>query len=421
MIPSPKHPIHGKIAQLDWRDREPADVFQRIAHLPGAIFLDSSGLGPVGNELSILTCEPEAVISGTLDQAEALRSWLEANAIPSAPDLGFPLGGAFGYIGYDGCFEFGLYRKLLAFRHQTGEWFDVGGLGQVIEQTPPPSNLIPAGKVSFEPEMERAEYCNLVRQAKDYIAAGDIYQVNITRRFQSKWEAGTCAYPFYEALRNASPAPFSAYLNLCNRQLLSSSPEQFLKMSGRGIQTRPIKGTRPRFRDPERDERSRYDLITSEKERAELIMITDLERNDLGQVCQFGSVQVTRLLELETYEHVFHLVSTVQGTLRDGMSQLDALRACFPGGSITGAPKKRSREIIDELEPIGRGAYTGAIGYFGLNGESQFNIAIRTAIAEGDRLHFHVGAGIVADSDPELEFDETRHKAEGFFQAARMR
>ena len=147
-------------------------------------------------------------------------------------------------------------------------------------------------------------------------------------------------------------------------------------------------------------------------------MITDLERNDLGQVCEFGSVRVSRLLELESYEHVFHLVSTVQGTLREDVDHLDALVACFPGGSITGAPKKRAREIIAELEPAPRGVYTGAIGYLGLNGESQFNIAIRTAVVERGGLHFHVGAGIVADSVPELEFEETRHKAEGFFRAA---
>tara|TARA_R110002096_G_scaffold173997_12_gene349652 strand:- start:23032 stop:23838 length:807 start_codon:yes stop_codon:yes gene_type:complete len=266
--------------------------------------------------------------------------------------------------------------------------------------------------------MGKAEFCRLVRKAKDYIAAGDIYQVNLTRRFQAPFPPDLDPFAFYEALRDASPAPFSAYLNLCNRQILSSSPEQFLKLSGRGIQTRPIKGTRPRFRDTERDERSRYDLITSEKERAELIMITDLERNDLGQVCEFGSVQASRLLELETYEQVFHLVSTVQGRLKSEINHVNALKACFPGGSITGAPKKRAREIIAELEPIERGVYTGTIGYFGLNGESQFNIVIRSAVRENETLHFHVGAGIVADSEPELEFEETRHKAEGFFQAS---
>ncbi|MEM1293880.1 MAG: aminodeoxychorismate synthase component I [Verrucomicrobiota bacterium] len=402
-------------AQLDWPDVTPVDVFSRIADEPGAIFLDSSGLGQLGDEISIIAFEPEQVIRGTVEETGALESWLNTNAIPSAPDVGFPLGGAFGTISYSGEFEFGLYHRLLVFRHRTSEWFDVGGIASRIPNTSFSKTFT---RVDFEPEMGAAEFCALVRRAKEYIAAGDIYQVNLTRRFMAQCPATFDPFPFYEALRNASPAPFSAYLNLCNRQILSSSPEQFLKLSGRGIQTRPIKGTRPRYRDPERDERSRYDLITSEKERAELIMITDLQRNDLGQVCEFGSVQASRLLELETYEQVFHLVSTVQGRLRGEINHVNALKACFPGGSITGAPKKRAREIIAELEPIERGVYTGTIGYFGLNGESQFNIVIRSAVREQETLHFHVGAGIVADSVPELEFEETGHKAEGFFQAA---
>ena len=221
----------------------------------------------------------------------------------------------------------------------------------------------------------------------------------------------------YHRLRERSPAPYAAFLDLGERKIISSSPEQFLSMSGRTIQTRPIKGTRPRFRDREQDEKSAYDLITSTKEIAELIMITDLERNDLGQICEFGTVTATELLKLERFAQVFHLVSTVEGTLRPDISPVEALHACFPGGSITGAPKKRSREIIEELEPSPRGVYTGAIGCFGFNGESRFNIAIRTAVKEGDQLHFHVGAGIVADSVPEKEWEETLHKAAGIFQA----
>ena len=165
------------------------------------------------------------------------------------------------------------------------------------------------------------------------------------------------------------------------------------------------------------DEKSAYDLITSAKEVAELVMITDLERNDLGQVCEYGSVVATELLKLERYAQVFHLVSTIEGTLRKEVDHLDAFRACFPGGSITGAPKKRAREIISELEPCPRGLYTGAIGCFGFNGESRFNIAIRTLIAEAGELHFQVGAGIVADSVPEKEWEETLHKAAGILQA----
>ena len=188
-------------------------------------------------------------------------------------------------------------------------------------------------------------------------------------------------------------------------------------MSGRGITTRPIKGTRPRYTDSQLDEKSAYDLITSPKEVAELVMITDLERNDLGRLCDYGSVQVSELLCLERFAQVFHLVSTVGGVLRPDVDHLEALRLCSPGGSITGAPKKRAMEIIETLEPVPRGLYTGSIGYLGWNGESQFNIAIRTLIGDPNCWHFHVGAGIVADSDPAAEYEETLHKASGILMA----
>ncbi|MCL4108468.1 UNVERIFIED_CONTAM: hypothetical protein GTU68_046161 [Idotea baltica] len=265
--------------------------------------------------------------------------------------------------------------------------------------------------------MDRKSFCSAVEQVQEYIAAGDIYQVNVSHRFRTDIPKSMDRFGLYERLREASPAPFSAFLEMSNRSVLSTSPEQFLRMSGSAIQTRPIKGTRPRFRDLEKDEKSAYDLITSPKEIAELIMITDLERNDLGQICEFGSVEATDLLKLERFEQVFHLVSTVSGDLRPEIDHIDALALCYPGGSITGAPKKRAREIIAELEPERRGLYTGSIGMFGFNGESRFNIAIRTAIVEDGELHFHVGAGIVADSEPQKEWEETLHKAAGIFRA----
>jgi len=194
-----------------------------------------------------------------------------------------------------------------------------------------------------------------------------------------------------------------------------------LRIGGSRISTHPIKGTRPRKPDARDDQLSAYDLITSPKEIAELVMITDLERNDLGQICEYGSVTVPDLLRLDRFEQVFHLVSAVEGQLRPDVSHVRALRACFPGGSISGAPKKRALEIIRELEPFPRGIYTGAIGYFGYNGESQFSMAIRTAVFEGGRAQFHVGAGIVADSIPEKEWQETLDKAAGLLLAARPR
>ena len=186
-----------------------------------------------------------------------------------------------------------------------------------------------------------------------------------------------------------------------------------MKISGRGIETRPIKGTRPRFSDPDEDRRSAYELQTSAKEISELVMITDLLRNDLGQVCEFGSVEVSEMLQLESLAQVHHLVSTVTGNLRPDIDAIDALASCFPGGSITGAPKKRAMEIIRELETRPRGIYCGAIGWLGFNGESSFNIAIRSLVRDGSKLSYHVGAGIVADSDPEKEYEETLHKAAG--------
>ncbi len=188
-------------------------------------------------------------------------------------------------------------------------------------------------------------------------------------------------------------------------------------MSGSVVETRPIKGTSPRFTDPERDNLSAYELMTSPKENAELVMITDLLRNDLGQVCEFGSVRVDELLSIERLQHVYHLVSTVRGQIRSELDHLDVLQSCLPGGSITGAPKLRAMQVIDALEPVERGLYTGVVGYLGFNGESQFNIAIRSLIREGQRLSYHVGAGIVADSCPRKEYEETLIKAEGIRRA----
>jgi aminodeoxychorismate synthase component I len=260
--------------------------------------------------------------------------------------------------------------------------------------------------------MARAAFIAKVRRAKEWIASGDVYQVNLSLGFEAE-VCGGSLFPLYQVLREASPAPMAAWLSLDGREVLSSSPETFLKFSGRAVETRPIKGTRPRFADADEDTRSAYELQTSAKEIAELVMITDLLRNDLGRVCEFGSVEVADLLRLESLAQVHHLVSTVKGVLRPETDAIEALAACFPGGSITGAPKIRAMEIIRELEGRPRGLYCGAIGWFGNNGESSFNIAIRTLVREEKRLVYQTGAGIVADSDPEHEYEETLHKAAG--------
>ena len=286
---------------------------------------------------------------------------------------------------------------------------------------------------SVSSNVTRAEFLSAVERAQRYIRTGDIYQVNLSQRLavQFPWWgeapdeparadtrlAKNSGWELFTRLLAVSPAPFAAFLDCGDFQIASSSPEQFLRMSGSHIATRPIKGTRPRSADATRDAQLAYELQTNAKELAELVMITDLLRNDLGRVCEFGSVQVPELAHLERFAQVQHLVSTVEGRLRPDVTHFAALASAFPGGSITGAPKFRAMEIIDELEPIARGPYCGSLGYLGFNRESQLSISIRTAIHKDATAYFHVGAGIVADSIPEAEYEETLAKARGFLAA----
>jgi para-aminobenzoate synthetase component 1 len=254
-------------------------------------------------------------------------------------------------------------------------------------------------------------YRERVRRALEYIAAGDVFQVNLSQRFEAQGEPDPL--DLYLRLKAVSPAPFSAYLQWDDVAVVSASPEWFYQTRGERIVTRPIKGTRPRGRSRIEDEALRAELRTSVKDRAELTMIVDLERNDLGRICRYGTVRVEEPLTVESFAQVHHLVATVAGRLRPGCGPIDVVRAVFPGGSITGAPKIRAMEIIDELEPTRRSLYTGAIGYFSRGGTSGFNIAIRTLLVEGVRVRYQVGGGIVADSDPEAEYLETLHKGRG--------
>ena len=391
----------------------PAEVAAGLRHLPGLVFFDSSGNLSSEQSLSVIAAKPESDLSGTIEDVSELRSRLHEREI-DRPDCGFPLGAACGWITYDGEFRFGFYENLLVYAHATGQWFEVGSL---LEELQPLSLPHVTVAQDWQSNFSREEFIARVVAAQEYIASGDIYQVNLSQRFRTTLSNRSSLFALYDRLRAVSPAPMAAYLHHEDREILSSSPETFLRMHGRSIETRPIKGTRPRFGDPELDSRSAFELQTSEKEIAELVMITDLERNDLGRVCEFGSVKVTEMLKHERLEQVHHLVSTVRGQLREEADQLDALQACFPGGSITGAPKKRAMEVIAELETVPRGLYTGAIGYLGFNGESQFNIAIRTLERDGKSLSYGVGAGIVADSIPEMEYEETLHKAEGIRMA----
>ncbi|HIG31618.1 MAG TPA: anthranilate synthase component I family protein [Verrucomicrobiales bacterium] len=261
------------------------------------------------------------------------------------------------------------------------------------------------------------EFINQVKEVQKYIRQGDIYQVNLSHRLRTKCPLS--GQEFFNRLLAVSPAPFSAYLNFGSYQLASSSPESFLRMTGSLIRTSPIKGTRPRGQTPSEDTLLANELDQSSKERSELVMITDLMRNDLGKISCYGSVKVKDLLRLHKFPRVQHLISTIEARLKPEISHMRALESCFPGGSITGAPKIRAMEIIEEIEPISREYYTGCIGYLGFNEESAFSISIRTALVKDGMIDFFVGAGIVHDSDPEAEYDETLTKAEGFFQALR--
>jgi aminodeoxychorismate synthase component I len=264
--------------------------------------------------------------------------------------------------------------------------------------------------------MTRKEYLAMVRRCKDYIAAGDIFQANLSHRFSISI-GDNPPLGLYGALRRINPSPFSAYLDFGSFQIVSSSPERLIKLEGREVQTRPIAGTRPRGRSALEDRRLAEQLILNEKERAEHLMLIDLERNDLGRVCEYGTVQVDELMVIEFYSHVMHIVSNVRGRIRPDRDCFDLLKAVFPGGTITGVPKVRCLEIIRELEPIKRGAAYGSAGYISFAGDMDLNILIRTMIVKDGKAYFHVGAGIVADSVPEKEYEETLQKAQALFSA----
>jgi para-aminobenzoate synthetase component I len=257
--------------------------------------------------------------------------------------------------------------------------------------------------------LTREAYLGRVARVKEYIAAGDVYQVNFSQRFEAT--VADEPYAIYRRLRALSPAPFGAYLDAGKFQILSSSPELFLRLDRQGrALTRPIKGTRPRGRNEIEDQHLAAELSGSEKDHAELLMIVDLERNDLGRVCRYGSIRVEERYRLEAHPTVFHLVATISGQLAGDKDVFDCLRSLLPGGSITGAPKIRAMQIIDELEPCRRHVYTGSLGYLGFDGTCDLNIAIRTILCREGLARFHVGGGIVADSDPQGEYQETLTK-----------
>ena len=411
--------------------------FSILGHSPFLVFRSK------GPRVTIRTADGVRQLEG--DPFEAVASLLEEyRRAPGDGPLPFT-GGAVGYFGYDlnralepripdrARDEHGLPDIILAFHDRLEVWDHDAGCSYTVEPAspcPPVSPeaaprgdraaeglASPAGPAGLESNFTRASYLDAVRQVKEHIRQGDIYQANLSQRFRVATPLEPVA--LYDRLRRASPAPFSAYLDGGGFQVLSSSPERFLRVGpdGRRVETRPIKGTRPRGRSEEEDARLAEELLTAEKDAAELAMIVDVERNDLGRVSEFGSVQVTHPKALRVLPNVLHLEATVESRLREGTGVVDLLRASFPGGSITGAPKIRAMEILEELEPTRRGVYCGAIGYLGLDGACDLNIAIRTLVLDGGVATFQVGGGIVWDSDPEAEYQETLDKARGMLTA----
>lgn len=457
----------------------PESLAEQLGGEPGLIVLRSAAFDSPQARYSFVTAKPFLTFRSYGSKCEITR--LSPDSNPQTPDpiqfgnpwhvldsllaryelldevdLPFPLGGCFGFWGYDlknyvepklrrrasndlelpDC-HLGFYDSLVVFDHHLGQtWIVSTGLAadgsrnderaqsqarfwQTHLNTEPTEYNQPSA-ISHRPSaisstLSCSEFIAAVEAAQRFIRAGDIYQVNISQRLSAPWTAG--AWNLFRRLTDVSPAPCAAFVDCGEFQLASSSPELFLRLSGAHIQTRPIKGTRPRSSDATRDAQLAYELQTSAKEQSELVMITDLLRNDLGRVCEYGSVQVPDLLRLEKFAQVQHLVSTVEGRLRSDVTHLAALASCFPGGSITGAPKFRAMDIIDELEPVTRGPYCGALGYLGFNRESQLSIIIRTGICKAGVAYFPVGAGVVSDSDPEAEYEETLAKASGFHAA----
>ena len=452
-------------------------LFLRLASRPGCLWLDSAG-GPAHlARWSIMAAEPSAVLlyqngaarvepghfefrvsSSALSRPfDALGEFLAAIRLEGT--AAFPFGpGLYGYLAYDLAphiepraalspiadiplpdLWFGLYEAVLLLDHLQHEAHLIGAPGHacaaIEEALAAPSGEIPRlaplarkGRAESACNFTRPAYLEAVARAREYIAAGDIFQVNLSRRFSVTLPGDDPAARLpglYLRLRRANPAPYAAYVGLSDgRAVLSSSPELFLDLHGGRVVTRPIKGTRPLHPGDEAfNRRMREELLASEKDRAELVMIVDLERNDLGRVCSYGSVRVAQPRALEPYAAVYHTVATVEGRLHPDRPLTDLLKATFPGGSITGAPKVRAMQIIAELEPTRRSVYTGAVGYLGPRsaqdpaGRCALNIAIRTLLADWPRVHLQVGGGIVADSQPEAEFDETTDKARAMLAA----
>ena len=445
--------------------------FEALAAKPYSFWLDS-GMDPQKlGRYSFMGSDPFLVMKSRGDEITLIRDGAEEKRRGNPFDvlgkllesykidrgeLPVPFsGGAVGYLGYDLCHfieklpkkaidDLNLpecylcfYDAVVAFDHLENKVYIVSTgfpesgekrreraearlneLRSGVATAPPPAEIKEkkaGGGLKLKGNFSHEGYLVAVTRAREYIGAGDIFQVNLSQRFEAEMPAPP--YELYQRLRKINPAPFAAYCNFEGVGIAGASPERFLKVTGDLVETRPIKGTKPRGKTPAEDKVLAESLLNSIKDRAENIMIVDLERNDIGRVCRYGTVKVTELAILETYPTVFHLTSTVNGRLREGKGYIDLLKATFPGGSITGAPKVRAMEIIDELEPTRRSVYTGSMGYLSFNGDMDLNIVIRTIIVKDGRAYFQVGGAIVYDSEPEAEYIETLDKGKALAES----
>jgi len=454
--------------QLQYRT-DSAQYFARIAHMPWAMFLDSGQLldpltGKAGSQYGhydILVAKPFMTFSTRAEHTEVVKhneKYIstedpfklinEALTPLRATKSAWPFtGGAVGYFGYDLArrleklesiaandglvpdMQIGIYDWAIVVDHRNKsahlvsngfdnktheEWVSLCALFDKVDEVDAVQPAQFEVTSAVHSNMDKRAYATAFNAIQTYIHEGDCYQVNLAQRFSAS--ARGDAWHFYQKLREVSPAPFMAYMNFGDMQVVSGSPERFLQVADGHVETRPIKGTRPRAEDAEQDAQYAKELQESIKDRAENLMIVDLLRNDISKNCVTGSVKANNLFQLQSFANVHHLVSIVTGELQVHKTAIDLLRGCFPGGSITGAPKLRSMQIIEELEPHRRGVYCGAIGYIGFDGNMDTNIAIRTAVyvanKEGDgEISFYAGGGIVADSDVEREYVETWDKA----------
>ncbi len=451
----------------------PVNIFQSFVNRPYCFFLDS-GMDPEKlGRYSFIGADPflvlkshgettDTVLQGvpseeTGNPLEILNRHLNEYRIEHDESSLPCTGGAVGFISYDICHFieelpkaavndlglpeccFGFYDVVITCDNSTGKTYIVSTgfpeqdetrrqqraaerLEEVKQLLLSRSEKPPAGFPGALPNNARLvsnftheDYLTAVERARQYIIDGDIFEVNISQRFET--EINVHPWLLYRKLRELNPAPFAAYLDFRDVIVVSASPERFIRTRGDRVETRPIKGTIRRGKTPEEDRKNADTLMASAKDHAENMMIVDLERNDLGRVCRFGTVRVTELAILETFPTVFHLTSSVVGQLKEGNSRLELLKATLPGGSITGAPKIRSMEIIDELEPTCRAIYTGNIGYLSFNGNMDLSIVIRTFLLKGSKAYFQAGGAIVYDSEPESEYQETIDKVRALMQA----